>query len=549
MRWNAVFITLIVTLPVDATPTSTLTSFCKLYAPDDTPDQTPVDIYPVAIDSITVDNLSIFDEEADDAFFLHRFANWFHINTRKNVILEQLSVSEGDTVTNKDLEEAERILRSKPFIRDAQIVYPSECLDNTPQPIHVMTWDTWSLLPTIDFGRSSGNNRFAIGVKEENLLGYGIRSSFKFKTDNQRTGYHVVLSAPVPWDPQSTSSLILDNYDDGHLYSASYDKPFYQMTSDTMYRVSATSELKDLYIFHNGQTEDRYNNEMTRATLQYGWLDSLKALTTSRYMVGLDFESQTFNYLSDTPFSDNAPPADFRLLTPWVGWQFTQHHYAVMQDIYLTNQNEDINLGSDLFLKAGPVLNHNALSSWQLNASLSQGWGNEQQLLLTSLDASTLLNTDRNDRVSLHAKAEFFTRFNRTYRWYTKAEVILQNRVFEEKPLGLGGETGLRGFPEDYQHGTWLSLFTNELRIYPEIEIYQLFDVAMAGFIDIGKTGGNSRSDNITNTWLGSAGIGFRLYSSRSTNDNVVHIDLTTPFGHTPQVDNWEIGFRVTNRF
>ncbi|MEW9798684.1 ShlB/FhaC/HecB family hemolysin secretion/activation protein [Alteromonas sp. CYL-A6] len=542
---------LLTSLSSAAAGQDSFTAFCKLYSPEDNVDQTPVTVYPINIGKITVDNRPIFNVDAEDAFFLHDFANWLHINTRKSVILEQLSVSEGETVTNSELEEAERILRAKSYIRDAQVTYPEECSDDTPQDIQVTTWDTWSLLPTIDFGRSSGANKFAIGIKEENLLGYGIRSSVKFKTDNQRTGYHVVLSAPLPWAPQSTSTLIADNYDDGHLYVLRYDKPFYQMSGEEMHLISGVNELKTLNIFHNGHIEDKYENTTNQVSLAYGWLDSLSSLTTSRFTVGIDYESQSFRTL---PVDDNTtgltpPPAAFKRLIPWAGWEYIQHYYSVMQDINLTNQNEDINLGLSASVRAGPVVNHNAATSWWLDGSLSKGWGDQDALLVTTVGANTLLNTDLADRVSLHASAEYYYRLSEDFRWYTKAELRYQNRVFAEKALALGGETGLRGFPEDYQHGTRLALLTNELRMYPDIQVYQLFDVAFVGFVDIGKADGDSRTANVSDSWLGSAGLGFRLYSSRSTNANVVHIDLTTPFGTTPDIDNWEIGFRVTNRF
>ena len=54
---------------------------------------------------------------------------------------------------------------------------------------------------------------------------------------------------------------------------------------------------------------------------------------------------------------------------------------------------------------------------------------------------------------------------------------------------------------------------------------------------------------NLTDRWLGSVGIGMRIYSSKSSNDHVIHIDLSTPLQRGPRVDSWEIELNVSNRF
>ncbi len=58
----------------------------------------------------------------------------------------------------------------------------------------VETWDNWSLLPTMSFNHSGGESKFSVGIKEDNLLGYGIRTRIKYKKDSERDAINLHLS-------------------------------------------------------------------------------------------------------------------------------------------------------------------------------------------------------------------------------------------------------------------------------------------------------------------------------------------------------------------
>ncbi|MDZ7902446.1 MAG: hypothetical protein U5L01_07855 [Rheinheimera sp.] len=105
-----------------------------------------------------------------------------------------------------------------------------------------------------------------------------------------------------------------------------------------------------------------------------------------------------------------------------------------------------------------------------------------------------------------------------------------------DNPLSLGGDTGLRGYPVQYQHGLERTLATAELRWYPKITLYQILDMGLVAFVDAGKATGGDLADpqanapfmanqlmpahqdllmpNEAQSWLGSVGVGARFYSS-----------------------------------
>jgi len=500
----------------------------------------------IVIKNITITANPIFDPNNPETTSLHEFANWLHIETRDDIIRSQLPFKEGDTVSEADILEAERILRSKKYIRESKINYDPLCDEKKSQDLAVETWDTWSLLPSINFGRSSGNNRYSFGFKEENFLGYGIRASVKYKSDHERTGYHTVVQMPAPWQPHALMTMQADDYDDGKIYMADYFQPFYQRSSPSLYRVYMQSQEQTTSIYHNGETESKFRYDGTIGQLAYGQKWKQTDEYTLRWIAGLDFQDVQY---TDPTLLGRTDLIDYKLLAPWMGIQFIEDQYVVLQDIDLISHSEDINLGWEFTSKLGFDTESNGAGTI-LELSADKAWLiGEKWLYRFNASANAELGTSRKDRFSGSVSGKVNYRFSDMYALYGEALVKWQNDEFAEKPLAVGGEEGIRGFPQSYQHGTQLAKSTVEFRVYPNINLYQLVDVGFVGFLDVGKASGTIEHENVTNKVLGSAGLGIRLYSSRSSNENVVHIDFTKPLSSFPNVDSWELGLSVETRF
>ncbi len=102
-----------------------LCGLVNLARADEALPKTPPEEAPKKVSKIVVVSNPIFDESDPDAFFIHRWANYLHINTKEYVVRDRLTFDENDTVTQKDLDESQRLLRAEPYIRDAK-VYVSE---------------------------------------------------------------------------------------------------------------------------------------------------------------------------------------------------------------------------------------------------------------------------------------------------------------------------------------------------------------------------------------------------------------------------------------
>ena len=121
-------------------------------------------------------------------------------------------------------------------------------------------------------------------------------------------------------------------------------------------------------------------------------------------------------------------------------------------------------------------------------------------------------------------------------------------------PITIGGYTDLRGFPLQYQHGEHSGKFTSEIRYYPYLNIFKLFDLAGAAFFDTGRTFGNVEAQgvnaNIENNWLYSVGLGARVYSPHAGgNHHVIHIDFAFPQSDNPDINGFEVRLEAKQSF
>ena len=131
------------------------------------------------ISNIEIETLNIFDENVEDTLLIHEWANYLHIITKSTVIEERLPFSVEDKVSEKDIIEAEALLRSQRYLSNAEIISKLDC-ESQSVDLDIITRDNWSLIPTLSFTRSGGQNSSLFGVREDNLLGLGIRATARY---------------------------------------------------------------------------------------------------------------------------------------------------------------------------------------------------------------------------------------------------------------------------------------------------------------------------------------------------------------------------------
>jgi hypothetical protein len=505
--------------------------------------------FTIPLDGIKIQTNAIFDESDPETIFLHRFANWIHINTQAKVISERLPFKAGDSVSQDELAEAERILRGQPFIRDASVKLSGQCDSDKAREISIQTWDTWSLLPTISFGRKGGKNKLSVGAKEDNLLGLGIRTKFKYNSDDQRTGYELGLQAPLSIIKHSTIYADLEDNDDGQLINFVFDNPFYQTYSEHMSYLSYLSDEHEQQIYQNGDDLNRFIATSHRYDVAGGWLWSADETLTKRLKLGFTQDKASFTLPElATPDDVLNLPEDRDYSYPWVGIEFFQSDYKILSNIYLISQAEDINLGWHHDIKLGyEVVGR---GGYHLGISSSKGYEINSGLLLLSLDGQANFLTGQNKQFLLNTNAEYFKRYTPLFGFYARAGLTISQHQFIDTPVIVGGESGVRGYPLQYQHGAHTASASVEARFYPHYTLYKILDFGFAAFADAGRAwSGDSAVNNETNSVIASVGLGLRIYSNRSSHHGVVHLDMVKPMHTSENVDSWEWRLQLKDSF
>jgi hypothetical protein len=503
--------------------------------------------------NVDFDINDIFDLSEPDTIFLHHWANFFHIKT-KPITLENESAFflKKCNVTQADLLELERHLRQLKYVREAVV-----SVDELNR-VKVTTFDNWSLMPTIDFGRKGGINKYSLGIKDRNLLGLGIDAEIEYFSNAQRTGYKFDTHFPLYLNQNINASIKLTSNDDGSSESIFIQKNFVSFDTPYAFKFGFDNFKQVDTQFQNGRSVAQYNHDKSLATGQWQWLYKDTNTETLRYGLGYTQDKHTFTELLEpinNPDLEVTPlfgflPKNREHNYPFVSIEYLQKDYRKLTNFNLINQIEDFNMGWHASALVGKDFSNNLTAPDALwRSSLSKG-------LQTSSSGYLFFNADFEgeihnragieDRYLLSFSTEYFHKFNNSWGAYVKNANTFSKNPFLDQPVALGDDSGVRGYPLQYQHGTRSTQFTVEARYYPHINIYKLFELGGAAFIDSGKTFGNSPIANTNSSILTSIGLGARFYSTHSSEAQVIHLDIVKPVATDVNVNSVE--FRITTK-
>jgi len=193
----------------------------------------------------------------------------------------------------------------------------------------------------------------------------------------------------------------------------------------------------------------------------------------------------------------------------------------------------------------------NALGStqqlWLYTVSASQGYRTPKGgILLGSVSSAGQTGYGPLDRQASSASARFYSHpDSRTLTFFSLSGDVLRDATSATQ-LVLGGDTGLRGYPRNYQSGDQRVVLNAERRVYTDWYPLRLFRVGGAVFYDFGRAWGGPNSNTEHSGWLSDVGVGLRILSARSAFGNVLHIDLAFPLNHDPNIKS--VQFLVQTR-
>ncbi len=485
----------------------------------------------------------IFDLEENDSWF-YSTANGLHIDTKPYVIERILPIKVGDRINKKDLAEAERVLRSHRYLREAKIMM--QTLEDQTAILKVKTWESWTLFPTIDLKRQGGENEYGYGIKDDNLLGLGLAANIAYFAEEDRSGHIIRLSSDAISNRHLRASLSFADNSDGREFGVSLDRPFYKLADRHSVGASVNNSRKEISIDANETLVNRFESDSRFADVYFGYSTGKTEKGIFRWIGGIRHIENTF---STRPLT-LALPENRKLTYPWLAFEYQQDRFKTTKNLYLLERTEDVRLGWYHFIRLGYNLESGYRDNgivWDLNSSYFGQW-NHQNWFRYALNGDGVYSDKEIDNAYYRLSYEHFYRVNDFRTWYVKGSYRISENPYVDRPISLGGETGLRGYPIEYQHGNKQWLVNFEKRVYPNINFAQLLDLAFVGFIDFGRTFGETLYINQETKALASVGFGLRFFLTRSSGRNVISVNFSKPI-NSDFVNDFDISVLVRTSF
>ncbi|MEH8021530.1 BamA/TamA family outer membrane protein [Rheinheimera metallidurans] len=508
-----------------------------------------VDEQNVTIKSITYTANNVFDLTDKHSFWLHEFANYTHTITKESVLEDDLLFQPSDTLRLKDLAETERLLRSRRYIREAEVRITHYCTESNSVIVNVSTWDNWSLLPTLDFSSEGGRSKSAIGIDEDNLLGTGNRLNLEYKHDSERSGAGFVFLSPNMFGSFWNSAVAYSKNSDGNNYRLGINRPFYRLSSPWALGFDIERISEDVNEYDAGEEYNSYERQHNKFKAELGYKLNLNSKHVHRLKLAFEANSHKF-YENDRTLFGFAE--DRNLTGYWAEYEYIQAKYKKLYNINSFNRTEDFNLGWQFNAKIGQYneklgADVNALF-WSISAT--KNWQLATDLWLLS-DARYTQRQFEQTQFLFNSHWQLVKQLNDYNTIVGKLTLDKGQNPFRDEPLYIGGEDQLRAYPAYFRSGKSRAVITAEYRHYTDWSLWQLLDVAFAGYVDAGKIWQTKEQDANTSSGgtLVGIGTGVRLLSSHSSRGTMIHIDLTKALSDNHNLSSTEIRITANQSF
>jgi hypothetical protein len=480
---------------------------------------------------------------------LYRAANAIHIRTRPSLIRRVLLFRPGERISQRVIEETERLIRQTTPVYEVSIVptrYEHGVVD-----LEVRTKDTWTLQPGLRFRREGGSNSVAINFKETNLLGTGTTLGIESNSNVDRNGTVVQVFNDHLFDGWTGIGFERGVFNDGTSGAYRISHPFYALDTRWAWGANvATFDRRDA-VFEGGNAVGDYRHFQHAGEAFLGHSQGLRGRWTHRQTAGVNYTSDAYEVDPSKP-PPTAPPADRTLAGPFFRYEAVEDDFLPIMNRDLIQRPEYLQMGLRSMVQVGRSIAAFGATEqpWQLSGELTKGFrapGGHQ--LLTSAKYSGQYGATSGDVRSFGTTVRYFAPQSGSFLLYLSGALDTVQSPNAADDLLLGGDTGLRGYPIRFQRGTRRALFTVEERYYTDYYPFRLFRVGYAAYIDVGRAWA-SQIQNTSPGWLADVGFGLRILSARASFGNTLHLDLAFPVGSgDPSIKSRQLVVKTAKTF
>lgn len=526
----------------------------------DSPDRLAAAIAGATVGRIEIRAGDLFDPSLpNQRRLVHGAANALHVATRRSTVLAALPFAPGDVLKDGALAEAERVLRDKRYLRAATVRPVRRCGDVVD--LEVRTVDNWTLTPSVSFSSAGGVARYALEVQDLNVLGLGKELTFRRSESGAERETLFAYGDDNVLGGRHRLRVELGDTETGQAYAVSTGLPFYSADSPASWwfdarRVSDGFGLADVVSVPRPtdgtliQTTAGADGaaDLNDATVETLRVDAGAArrvaggdASIARIGVGGRYERQrTSSTGADAGDLGAIDLGDFDEIYPYVYAQWAHEDWAARTNFHGLGKTEDIDTGLGVRVEAGLLLDAlgNDRDALRIDAGITRGWWTSRASLHTlALRQTVYVDGDEDERLVSGARYQYF-------RWLTERDHVDVNLVADRQrgrspalDLQLGGEYGLKGYPNGYQRGDTRLLGTAEYRHVTDFTPFELVNFGWGVFAEAGRAWRGA--DGVDADALADVGAGLLFSPSRSSRNEIVRLDVSFPLVDGPGVDDY----------
>ena len=268
----------------------------------------------------------------------------------------------------------------------------------------------------------------------------------------------------------------------------------------------------------------------------------------ARVGVGLRHEDQRTELPAIVP--DGIESGDFDETYPYPWAQWARSDWTKQVNFRGLGRVEDIDTGLGVRVEAGVLLEAlgDDVDALRLDATLGRGWWTSPASvhLLNLGETRYLGGAGRDERSRTALRYQYFRRLGERDHLDLHLVADRQRGRSPALDLQLGGEYGLKGYPNAFRRGDTRLLGTAEYRHVFERSPFELVNLGAGAFVEAGKAWRGSDDDTDT---LVDVGAGLLFSPSRGSRNEILRLDVTFPLTGGEGVDDFLLFVGTQLRF
>jgi hypothetical protein len=474
------------------------------------------------IDTIVVDNRTIFEPLGDAPGIVERLGDALHVRTRASVIRRTLFFDQGDPYDSARVLESERALRGLQVFRDVRLDTMSV---DGKFAVKVTTADGWSTRPQVGFASAAGDVSWDVGVVERNLFGTAMHVTADYRKTPDRSQLTLAYQAPGFLLRRAQLVTAYEDLSDGAFGAWYYGVPFYETSAKASLATYGQAGTLRVLRFRDGYLADSVQQRVASIGLTGGIALSATEHGYARLRMFARWRRENFR-----PYA--AAAADSQSFAAGAGLELGRTRFGVVEGLDQYARREDVDVSQRLWVglwaapRAFGYAPGRAGVGSEIQAQLGTAWRDGFAWL--RLNADGLIAASGLDSGRVEGGVTAMTQRFRRQTLILHAEGGAARRVAPGTEFDLWlWENGPRAFGAHAFTGTRRYWVVAEDRFLVAPDFLGLFGVGLAPFAE---WGGAWYPDERPRAG-GDVGLALRVGSTRSTRGGVTEISIASRFG------------------